>query len=439
MKYWVVPSNDSTFRIGDAIKSQNGLVDWRTDKFSVGDVVFIYKTVPEKRIHYKMEVLKVKITFEEAMEQEPFWTDKGLYFDGYISFYSRLKLLEEYTDDVLSLHHLHEHGFQGIPKSVRECKDEELLEFLLHPHQMVNEDVYDVDYPEDDAQLYEGALVTVKANRYERNQKARRECVAKKGYRCLVCGHDFEATYGEIGKNFIHVHHLTPISSIGKEYQLNVETDLVPVCPNCHYMLHRKDPPYTIEELRNLMQETERKSIGRENEERLVIHPYRFGEDESAERKVANDSFECYTWEQVGQELMDFFGENLTILIGCYKGKKYLDWINVNRMYNVRLGKTTGSMEENRALFDKTSLLILYELGKPNKLSAWSITGYRQMNRDELISLGYPNQHPRKSYCVFNIAPMDMNPGALSYLHLIDKLTELNPENAKGTPVFITP
>lgn len=257
MRYWIVPSNDSTFRIGDAIKAQNGMADWRTDKFSVGDIVFIYKTNPEKRIHYKMEVVKVKMIFDEAFEQEPFWTDKDQYYVGITSFYARFKLLEEYTDDILSLHHLHEHGYEGIPRSVRECKDEGLIDFLLHPHQMVNDDVYDVDYPEDDEKLYEGALVTVKANKYERNQKARRECVAKKGCQCSVCGRDFEATYGEIGKNFIHVHHLTPISTIGKEYELNVDTDLVPVCPNCHYMLHRKDPPYTIEELKDILFEVE--------------------------------------------------------------------------------------------------------------------------------------------------------------------------------------
>ena len=239
MRYWIVPSNDNTFRIGDAIAAQDGMADWRTDKFSVGDIVFIYKTNPEKRIHYKMEVIKVKMIFDEAFEQEAFWTDKDQYYVGITSFYARFKLLEEYTDDILSLHHLHEHGYEGIPRSVRECKDEGLIDFLLHPHQMVNEDVYDVDYPEDDEKLYEGALVTVKANKYERNQKARRECVAKKGYQCLVCGRDFEATYGEIGKNFIHVHHLTPISTIGKEYELNVDTDLVPVCPNCHRVIHK--------------------------------------------------------------------------------------------------------------------------------------------------------------------------------------------------------
>ena len=261
MRYWIVPSNDNTFRIGDAIAAQDGMADWRTDKFSVGDIVFIYKTNPEKRIHYMMEVIKVKMIFDEAFEQEAFWTDKDQYYVGITSFYARFKLLEEYTDDILSLHHLHEHGYEGIPRSVRECKDEGLIDFLLHPHQMVNEDVYDVDYPEDDEKLYEGALVTVKANKYERNQKARRECVAKKGYQCLVCGRDFEATYGEIGKNFIHVHHLTPISTIGKEYELNVERDLVPVCPNCHYMLHRKDPPYTIEELKEILSKVEEAKV----------------------------------------------------------------------------------------------------------------------------------------------------------------------------------
>ena len=253
MKYWIVPSNDSTFRIGDAIKAQDGLVDWRTDKLSEGDIVFIYKTVPEKRIHYRMEVVKAKMIFEEAMEQESYWTDKELYYSGFISFYARLKLVEEYTDDILSLQQLQAHGYQGVPRSVREIKDVTLLDFLLHPHQVVNEDVYDVDYPEDGEKLYEGALITVKANKYERNQKARKECVAKKGYHCLVCGRDFESTYGEIGRGFIHVHHLTPISTIGQEYELNVDTDLAPVCPNCHYMLNRKNPPYTIEELKDIL------------------------------------------------------------------------------------------------------------------------------------------------------------------------------------------
>jgi 5-methylcytosine-specific restriction protein A len=258
MKYWIVPSNDHIFRIGDALKAQDGLVYWRTDKFSIGDIVFIYKAKPEQRIRYKMEVIAVKLTYDDIQDQVDFWTDMDIYYSGIMTSYARFRLIEEYDDDALSLERLHEHGLLGFLQGVRELKDEGLLSYVLHPYQLVNDNVYGVDYPEAEEQLYEGALITVKANKYERNQKARRECVEKKGYKCLVCGCDFEATYGEIGKGFIHVHHLTPISSIGKEYKLNVDTDLVPVCPNCHYMLHRKNPPYTIEELRGKLSSTQR-------------------------------------------------------------------------------------------------------------------------------------------------------------------------------------
>ncbi|PCP15512.1 HNH endonuclease, partial [Klebsiella pneumoniae] len=46
------------------------------------------------------------------------------------------------------------------------------------------------------------------------------------------------------------IHHLIPLSGIKQDYRLNPETDLIPVCPNCHAMLHRRDPPFTPEELK---------------------------------------------------------------------------------------------------------------------------------------------------------------------------------------------
>jgi 5-methylcytosine-specific restriction protein A len=96
----------------------------------------------------------------------------------------------------------------------------------------------------------EGAVRRVLTNAYERDENARREAIKFHGCICKVCGFDFEASYGSIGKNFIHVHHIVPLSSIGKEYVVNPKTDLVPICPNCHAMIHRKTPPFLIEELR---------------------------------------------------------------------------------------------------------------------------------------------------------------------------------------------
>ena len=82
MKYWLVPSNDSTFRIGEAIAAQGGMADWRTNKFSEGDVVFIYKIKPDQCIRYKMEVVKTNIPFSMSLKDEDCWTDQAEFRAG---------------------------------------------------------------------------------------------------------------------------------------------------------------------------------------------------------------------------------------------------------------------------------------------------------------------------------------------------------------------
>ncbi len=100
----------------------------------------------------------------------------------------------------------------------------------------------------------EGTATEVTLTRYERDPKARTECIKYYGYTCSVCSFDFEKHYGQIGKNFIHVHHLTEISSIGETYEINPIKDLRPVCPNCHAMIHRRKPLLSIEELKKEIQ-----------------------------------------------------------------------------------------------------------------------------------------------------------------------------------------
>jgi len=100
---------------------------------------------------------------------------------------------------------------------------------------------------------YEGAVKQTIVNRYERDTKARDKCIEYYGLKCQICLFDFEEVYGELGAGFIHVHHLTPISDIGEEYKLDPIRDLRPVCPNCHAMLHKKNPPLSIEQLKRKM------------------------------------------------------------------------------------------------------------------------------------------------------------------------------------------
>lgn len=103
------------------------------------------------------------------------------------------------------------------------------------------------------APYYEGAKIQILVNAYERDEKARQKCLDHFGFNCFVCGFSFEKMYGEIGKGFIHVHHLKPLSEIGIGYIPNPIKDLVPVCPNCHAMLHRRKPPFSIQELQDEM------------------------------------------------------------------------------------------------------------------------------------------------------------------------------------------
>lgn len=104
-------------------------------------------------------------------------------------------------------------------------------------------------------ELYEAAVRSVKHDRREYNQQAREQCIAEHGTSCAVCNLNFEATYGEIGRGYIHVHHLNPLSEATGKRKVDPVNDLIPVCPNCHAMLHRNPVPYTVKELKAIMDE----------------------------------------------------------------------------------------------------------------------------------------------------------------------------------------
>ena len=113
--------------------------------------------------------------------------------------------------------------------------------------------------PQQDEQeeLTEGRIRQVNVTRHERNGKLRQLCLAHYGYVCQVCGMNFEQRYGEIGKDFIEVHHLNPIADTDGEHALDPEEGLVPLCSNCHSMIHRggsDGKPMTLQALKELYQ-----------------------------------------------------------------------------------------------------------------------------------------------------------------------------------------
>ena len=112
----------------------------------------------------------------------------------------------------------------------------------------------------EDQLFSEGACRQATRSVYERNSLARKICIefhrSTEGIiSCNVCGFDFHQKYGDLGKDFIHIHHKTLLSS--KPTMIDPKNDLIPVCPNCHAMIHAKNPPYTPEELMNLINKIE--------------------------------------------------------------------------------------------------------------------------------------------------------------------------------------
>ena len=123
-----------------------------------------------------------------------------------------------------------------------------------------NNDKVDCTLPEElneNIKYIEGTSKTIVVNAYERNVKAKKACIEYYGndYKCQICGFKFADKYGAEFRNKIHVHHIKPISEIGKEYKIDPKKDLIPVCPNCHMILHSKGngQTYSVEEVKAML------------------------------------------------------------------------------------------------------------------------------------------------------------------------------------------
>jgi 5-methylcytosine-specific restriction protein A len=94
--------------------------------------------------------------------------------------------------------------------------------------------------PEEYSGHYEGKLKETYMLQRIRSAENRRKAIEHHGVECAVCGFNFEKAYGELGKGFIEIHHRHPLGESDAEVLVNPETDLIPLCPNCHRMIHRK-------------------------------------------------------------------------------------------------------------------------------------------------------------------------------------------------------
>ena len=119
-------------------------------------------------------------------------------------------------------------------------------------------------YTEDefDDEAPEGRLLTRKHRVRERNRKLVKKKLARflKDHGrifCQLCKFDFASMYGKRGEGFIECHHTKPVTTLGPDSKTHLD-DLALVCANCHRMIHRRRPWLSLEEIADLLRETQR-------------------------------------------------------------------------------------------------------------------------------------------------------------------------------------
>lgn len=107
MRYWIIPHNVDVMNLTQLF-AESDFLDWKTQvnaNIEVGDIVFIYSTLPVGQIKYKTRVIRKNIPFVESLDQEKFFYDKAQYRSGKkADSYFRLERLETAPDNVEELH-----------------------------------------------------------------------------------------------------------------------------------------------------------------------------------------------------------------------------------------------------------------------------------------------------------------------------------------------
>ena len=232
MTEWLAFANDvETFDVIGCFDNHTEC-HWRKYSFSKGDIVYLYVKSME-RVLYKTVVAEDYVPADN-WDDDKYWINpnENRGKDSRVL----LRLIDESHGDKLMLHCLQENGLKTTKSLTRPNKNpSSLLEYIGEQFSEYSEDDYwgEIAIAEDNS----GSLKKVYVNRYERDPEERRKCIERYGnkYECIVCGVNFERVYGRIGRGFIHVHHINPLAENGED----ISENLIPVCPNCHAMLHR--------------------------------------------------------------------------------------------------------------------------------------------------------------------------------------------------------
>jgi 5-methylcytosine-specific restriction protein A len=100
----------------------------------------------------------------------------------------------------------------------------------------------------------DGKLVRRMLSSRERNPKIRKAALAKYGRKCMVCGFDFAAVYGDWARDCVQVHHLHMIAASPDMGRVTMLDDVIVLCANCHCAIHAQEEPAAWKRLKRIVQ-----------------------------------------------------------------------------------------------------------------------------------------------------------------------------------------
>ncbi|MGJ3240910.1 MAG: HNH endonuclease [Anaerolineae bacterium] len=113
-----------------------------------------------------------------------------------------------------------------------------------------------LELSEDDTAYAEGRIVVRTVRERQRSRqlvqdaKARFRATHDGRLFCEVCGFDFDRFYGI---DYVEAHHTQPLADLAEETS-NIPDAVVMLCANCHRAIHSRTPPYSVQELREIIQ-----------------------------------------------------------------------------------------------------------------------------------------------------------------------------------------
>ncbi|MBI1877775.1 MAG: HNH endonuclease [Chloroflexi bacterium] len=242
MKMW-----PDCFRLGIAAITYNPLAEIDLSKHPKGEPKELWTQLePSQKASLRRVAYEMKAGDIIYVKQGPKIVGKGI-VEGPYQFDAKFRLVV--PNDVPWAHQVPVEWIADFPEIKILLGSEPLTVKELSPEKLklLETTIETVAESNRQKEALEGDFYKIEAMFRSRNRALIQAKKTNSDYCCEVCGFNFEKTYGVIGYEYIVAHHLKPIASGPSKTTLE---DIALVCANCHAMIHTKNPPISIEDLR---------------------------------------------------------------------------------------------------------------------------------------------------------------------------------------------